>query len=53
MDRHGDVMIALDRRPAFISEAYFAVTMRCPCPTCSRLDARFPYDGYQLALFPY
>jgi hypothetical protein len=27
--------------------------LRCPCPECLVLDARFPNEGYQLALFPY
>lgn len=44
---------ARDARPAFIAEAYAVMTMRCQCPTCRRLDKRFPGDGYQLALFPY
>jgi hypothetical protein len=40
-------------RPAFIAEAYQVAMMRCPCPTCRRLDKRYPGEGYQLALFPY
>lgn len=26
---------------------------RCTCPECKRLDAAFPDEGYQLALFRY
>lgn len=26
---------------------------RCRCPECLRLDAEFPNEGYQLALFRY
>jgi hypothetical protein len=26
---------------------------RCTCPTCKRLDAKHPGEGYQLALFRY
>jgi hypothetical protein len=26
---------------------------RCACPECKRLDAAFPGEGYQLALFRY
>lgn len=26
---------------------------RCRCPECKRLDAEFPGEGYQLALFRY
>lgn len=27
--------------------------LRCRCPECLALDAQFPTEGYQLALFPY
>lgn len=40
-------------RPAFLAEARRVLEMCCPCPECRRLDAEFPGDGYQLALFPY
>jgi hypothetical protein len=44
---------ARQERPAFIAEAMRVMQMRCPCPTCVRLDKRYPGEGYQLALFPY
>jgi hypothetical protein len=44
---------AVVERPAFIAEALRVMQMRCPCPTCLRLDKRYPDEGYQLALFPY
>lgn len=33
-----------------IVEAYAAMQMRCLCPTCLGLDARYPSEGYQMAL---
>ncbi|QTH19690.1 hypothetical protein HRJ34_15710 [Rhizorhabdus wittichii] len=27
--------------------------LRCRCPVCLLLDARYPAEGFQLALFPY
>lgn len=42
-----------ERRPAIISEAYVSLSLRCTCPICQRLDARYPGEGYQLALFAY
>jgi len=53
-DRAWDTMaVALEPRPAIIQQAYVALGLRCLCPTCLRLDARYPGEGYQLALFPY
>jgi len=46
-------MVAIETRPAIIAQAYVAVGLRCLCPTCLGLDARYPNEGYQLALFPY
>ena len=46
-------VVAIETRPAIIREAYVAAGLRCLCPTCIRLDARYPNEGYQLALFPY
>lgn len=47
----------LDRRvkpgAAIISQAYVSAQLRCLCPTCLRLDARYPTEGYQLALWPW
>lgn len=40
-------------RPAYLAEVRRVLEMRCPCPTCVRLDKRHPGEGYQLALFPY
>jgi len=45
--------IDIEPRPAILRQAYVIAGMRCLCPTCFRLDARYPNDGYQLALFPY
>ncbi len=53
-ERAWDVqMVALEPRPAIIRQAYVALGLRCMCPTCLSLDARYPNEGYQLALFPY
>lgn len=46
-------LVAIQNRPAIIAEARIALGLRCLCPTCLRLDARYPNEGYQLALFPY
>lgn len=45
--------IDIEPRPAIISQAYISLGLRCLCPTCLGLDARYPNEGYQLALFPY
>jgi hypothetical protein len=42
-----------DEGVRIIVEAYSAAQMRCLCPECLRLDARYPLEGYQLALIPY
>lgn len=39
--------------PRMLYEAYVTLHLRCLCPVCLRLDARYPGEGYQLALFPY
>jgi hypothetical protein len=38
---------------AILSQAYAATGARCLCPTCLRLDARYPTEGYQLAFWPW
>lgn len=43
----------VDASPGTIVEAYASTQLRCLCPTCLSLDARYPSEGYQLALFPY
>lgn len=53
-DRAWDAaLIAIETRPAIIAEARIALGLRCLCPVCLGLDARYPNEGYQLALFPY
>jgi len=39
--------------PAIIIKADRFDTLRCRCPLCLVLDARYPGEGFQLALFPY
>lgn len=39
--------------PAIVAEADPFDLNRCRCPLCLRLDARYPVEGFQLALFPY
>jgi hypothetical protein len=39
--------------PAIVQPADRFELLRCRCPRCLRLDARFPGQGFQLALFPY
>lgn len=39
--------------PAIIQQANVFDLQRCRCPRCAILDARFPDQGFQLALFPY
>lgn len=38
---------------AVLAEVMRDLPYRCRCPICARLDARFPDEGYQLALFAY
>ncbi len=45
--------VPLEPRIAIVRQAYVALGLRCLCPECLRLDARFPSEGFQLALFPY
>lgn len=44
-------------RPNFTTRTAYVQQMdqplRCRCPECLSLDARFPTEGYQLALIPY
>ena len=40
-------------RPAIVIHADRFDLLRCRCPTCLALDAQFPGEGFQLALFPY
>ncbi len=40
-------------RPAIIIQASRFDILRCRCPVCMVLDARYPGEGFQLALFPY
>lgn len=44
-------------RPNFATRTAYVQQMdqplRCRCPECLSLDARFPTEGYQLALIPY
>lgn len=40
-------------RPAIIAQADRFDLLRCRCPVCLLLDARYPTEGFQLALFPY
>jgi hypothetical protein len=40
-------------RPAIIIQADRFELLRCRCPECRVLDARFPAEGFQMALFPY
>lgn len=37
-------------RPAIVCQAPRELLLRCYCPTCIRLDAQFPHQGYQLSL---
>lgn len=39
--------------PAIIIQADRFDTLPCRCPLCLVLDARYPGEGFQLALFPY
>lgn len=41
---------ALLDRPAIVQRVSY---LRCACPVCIGLDARYPTQGFQLALFPY
>ena len=43
----------VSERPALLAEARRTLALRCLCPICLGLDARYPREGYQLALFPY
>lgn len=38
---------------AILYQAYISTQLRCLCPVCLTLDARYPNEGFQLALFPY
>jgi mRNA-degrading endonuclease toxin of MazEF toxin-antitoxin module len=40
-------------RPAIVIQADRFELLRCRCPVCMVLDARYPGEGFQLALFPY
>jgi hypothetical protein len=37
---------------AIVARAPFQL-VRCHCPTCLRLDAQYPGQGYQLTFAPY
>ncbi|WP_156397428.1 MULTISPECIES: hypothetical protein [unclassified Sphingomonas] len=39
--------------PAIVIQADRFELLRCRCPVCLLLDARYPAEGFQLALFPY
>lgn len=39
--------------PAIVAPADRFELLRCRCPVCLILDAQFPREGFQLALFPY
>jgi hypothetical protein len=45
-------MIPLSR-PAIVIQADRFELARCRCPRCLALDALYPNEGFQLALFPY
>lgn len=47
------MIVASTPPPAIIVQAERFDVLRCRCPECLRLDALYPNEGYQLALFAY